>query len=200
MKVTGSLAPETFVIMNCFVTGSVMRRTAMTCVLDQNALRPLAPQGLCHRPRFARFRGCHGKPGIGNPCTRPQPGALFRGLSGYRDHTWPCGVAARRLSRHFGRCLIIQSVRAHSKPMSRPAFSDSIHLCFRISSLSCRNSRYSEELFSNWFAERGALGSSDLGALCSCSAVPGWAPLNSRPELANKSSRCSTVAWLLGIG
>ena len=38
--------------------------------------------------------------------------------------------------RQLARCLMIQSVSARSKPMSCPAFSDSIHLCRRISSRS----------------------------------------------------------------
>jgi hypothetical protein len=38
-------------------------------------------------------------------------------------------AAAWRFLRQVERCLMIQSVSACSKPMSRPAFSDSIHLC-----------------------------------------------------------------------
>src|SRR5271154_1126654 len=43
----------------------------------------------------------------------------------------PDGLAdGWRLRRHLLRCLMIQSVNARSKPISCPAFCDSIHLCF----------------------------------------------------------------------
>ena len=45
-----------------------------------------------------------------------------------------------RLLRHLERCLMSQSTSARSNPMSLPAFSDSIHLCFKISSRSAWNS------------------------------------------------------------
>src|SRR5207248_11494142 len=45
-----------------------------------------------------------------------------------------------RRSRQWERCFTIQSRSAFSKPMSLPAFSLSIHLCFKISSRSARNS------------------------------------------------------------
>lgn len=55
----------------------------------------------------------------------------------------------RRLEvRHFSRWFIIQSRRALSYPMSCPAFSDSSHLCFIISSRSARNSLYTSDLLS----------------------------------------------------
>mgnify|MGYP000552238379 CR=1 FL=1 len=50
--------------------------------------------------------------------------------------------------RHFSRWFIIQSRRALSYPMSCPAFSDSSHLCFIISSRSARNSLYTSDLLS----------------------------------------------------
>src|SRR5437588_557916 len=46
----------------------------------------------------------------------------------------------KRFCRQFERCLTIQSSNAFSKPISAPAFSLSIHLCFKISSRSARNS------------------------------------------------------------
>src|SRR5207248_7545453 len=46
----------------------------------------------------------------------------------------------KRFCRQFDRCLTIQSSSAFSKPISAPAFSLSIHLCFKISSRSARNS------------------------------------------------------------
>jgi hypothetical protein len=56
-------------------------------------------------------------------------------------------AVALRFFRQAERYLMIQSVNACSKPMSRPAFCDSIHLCLRISSRSAWNSRYNEEFF-----------------------------------------------------
>src|SRR2546423_15663275 len=52
-------------------------------------------------------------------------------------------------SRQLERCFTIQSSRAFSKPMSLPAFSLSIHLCFRISARSARNSLYRTEFLTN---------------------------------------------------
>src|SRR6266540_1930303 len=49
---------------------------------------------------------------------------------------WPLRESSCRCLRHRARWLMIQSVKARSKPMSWPAFSDSIHLCFMISSRS----------------------------------------------------------------
>ena len=45
---------------------------------------------------------------------------------------------------------VTQVSRALSKPISLPAFSDSIHLCFKISSLSAKNSWYSVEPVAKW--------------------------------------------------
>ena len=64
----------------------------------------------------------------------------------------PYGLVVCRALRHLDRCLTIQSVNARSKPISCPAFSDSIHLCLRISSRSAWNSRYSEEFFNKSLA------------------------------------------------
>jgi hypothetical protein len=55
----------------------------------------------------------------------------------------------RRFSRQVDRYFTTQSIKAHSKPMSYPAFSLSIHLCRRISLRSARNSLYRVELFTN---------------------------------------------------
>ncbi len=46
-----------------------------------------------------------------------------------------------RRSRQLERCFTTHSSRALSKPMSLPAFSLSIHLCFKISARSARNSQ-----------------------------------------------------------
>src|SRR5271157_3175694 len=46
---------------------------------------------------------------------------------------------------------MIQSVKARSKPMSWPAFSDSIHLCLIISSRSAWNSRYKDDFLTKSF-------------------------------------------------
>src|SRR6202040_558218 len=56
----------------------------------------------------------------------------------------------KRFCRQFERCLTIQSSSAFSNPISDPAFSLSIHLCFKISSRSARNSLYSTEFLTNW--------------------------------------------------
>lgn len=68
-----------------------------------------------------RIRACEpGGPGIGRSCGGLSTGSRrqVRGESSY----------VLRLRRHFDRYFTIQSIRAHSKPMSRPAFSLSIHL------------------------------------------------------------------------
>src|ERR1700733_14296115 len=69
------------------------------------------------------------------------------GSAGAESQVFTPASTARswRLLRHFERWFMIQSVRALSKPMSNPAFSDSIHLCFKISSRSAWNSRYKDE-------------------------------------------------------
>src|SRR5207245_2648207 len=54
-----------------------------------------------------------------------------------------------RRSRQLERCFSIQSSKVFSKPMSLPAFSLSIHLCFKISVRSARNSLYRTEFLTN---------------------------------------------------
>src|SRR5438034_1168967 len=73
--------------------------------------------------------------------SRPRGAAL---KERFKANYW---FAICRALRHLERCLTIQSVKARSKPMSCPAFSDSIHLCLRISSRSAVNSRYKDDRF-----------------------------------------------------
>src|SRR5262249_23795107 len=63
----------------------------------------------------------------------------------------------RRRSRQLERCFKIQSNRALSKPISFPAFSLSIHLCFKISARSARNSLSRAESLTNcaWSSSDG---------------------------------------------
>ena len=72
----------------------------------------------------------------------------------------------RRRSRQLERCFTIQSSRALSKPMSFPAFSLSIHLCFRISSRSARNSLYKTEFLTNSACAPSAAGISGVVVTC----------------------------------
>ena len=60
---------------------------------------------------------------------------------------------------------MIQSVNACSKPMSRPAFSDSNHLCRRISFSSAWNSLYKEEFLTRSFPLETSV---DIWALAFC--------------------------------
>lgn len=82
------------------------------------------------------------KSSIINP-SRPHGAALKEPV--FQSGQW---LVPWRARRQLARCLMIQSVKARSNPMSCPAFSDSIHLCLRISSRSAWNSRYSDEFFS----------------------------------------------------
>jgi hypothetical protein len=77
---------------------------------------------------------------IANPLRRAEPIRVMRlafmvsfatsqgGVKGNKSLSDQFEAATWRFFRQVERCLMIQSVSACSKPMSRPAFSDSIHL------------------------------------------------------------------------
>src|ERR1051325_2013823 len=88
----------------------------------------------------------------------------LKGTSGRQFSAWP-GPPDWRVLRHLVRCFMIQSVKARSKPISYPSFSDSIHLCLRISSRSAWNSRYREEFLTKASLPFGVSGISLMGCI-----------------------------------
>src|SRR5438105_2568754 len=87
-------------------------------------------------------------------------------------------------SRQFERCFTIQSSSAFSKPISVPAFSLSIHLCFKISSRSARNSLYRTEFFTNCDLSSWVEGISRLSSI----RFRGGQPKPNSSTLSNKAA------------